>query len=370
MKITKSKLFIILLYLLFINEWFLTMPLVQEYYRNFKLLVNIALLIIMLICLIWNKFDYIELFIFLSLALLCTITYYKSTVSWPLYLVILIFISKNIQQKKLIDYYVRIMKFILIINCCIFFVQYFFFRNSLIVVTSRNMLRYSMNFASSANAVAFLIIYVLLRIIQSNGKITKKSFFSHIVLTFLFYYFTRIDTIIVILLMYLMVFLKDYNFMKKLIDYGFVLSIPFYTLFTICSIIFYPKFPFNWLNMILTGRISLQQKAFQRYGLTLLGQYIEYPIWVHTINNKWEFICLDNTFVSFMLNYGIIYLLPFIILPFVCRKNNDELCKLGLCIYSTIAFVLDGMLSPFYVAPLIVCMCSFFHNRRKIEVNS
>lgn len=354
MKILCAKSYVILLHLIFFNEWITNMPGLSELYAGGKRLVLAAIVGFILCNIICNRYSKKRLLLFFALLCSTLYSYFRTHSIWMFYLVCLIFPADMVAPQRLIKNIVRIMRFILIANLIIFTIRFLFFYDGLAITTSRNMVRYDLNFSSAGAASRYFVLYVMAEMINSKGNIKRGVRLLHYLLAIVFFCFTRSEVAFFVFIVYLMIYLRKRRWMRKLIDYGMVLSLPVYTAFTIAAVKFYPSKIFRFFDRLMTGRINLEQRTLLHYGISTWGQFVELPRYIRGLDGKSYLLCLDNTIMSFICNYGWIYLIPILIFPFICRYYLNYYEKAAWCIYSIFFLMIDGGISPFCVFPFLL----------------
>lgn len=354
MRISHSRLYVILLYLIFFNEWFSNMPDISDLYAGIKNVILIIIAVLLLCNVLWDHYSKSEILLFFGLSCITLYSYRRSYVIWMFYLVNLVFMAGKIAPDKLIEDIVRIMKVILAANLVIFAVRFLLFYDSLAITTSRDMLRFDLNFSSGGAASRYLVLYVMAEVIDSKGKIARTRRLFHYFLAIAFFYFTRSEAAFFVFIIYLLIFLKNRIWMQKVIDLGTMFSLPVYTIFTIAAVRFYPSDFFLFFDKLMTGRIALEQRTLLHYEISTWGQFVELPRYVRNADGQFVFLCLDNTIMSFICNYGWIYLIPILIFPFVFRRYLNYYEKIAWCIYSVFFLMIDGGISPFCIFPFLL----------------
>ena len=91
------------------------------------------------------------------------------------------------------------------------------------------------------------------------------------------------------------------------------------------------------LNTLVTGRLHLADKAWDEFGITILGQKI---LWV--VENQWmseiEYNYVDSSFLNILFNYGVILILLIIAGYYLLGKK-----KLSNNIFYTLMIVILGI---------------------------
>ena len=86
---------------------------------------------------------------------------------------------------------------------------------------------------------------------------------------------------------------------------------------------------FQVLNLISSRRIYFMNKFVNTYSLTLFGNKLNYISSIYSIKNNVEAMILDNSYLIFLLKYGVINTFIIGILLFKMLKNfgpkNDKI---------------------------------------------
>lgn len=71
---------------------------------------------------------------------------------------------------------------------------------------------------------------------------------------------------------------------------------------------------FIQLNSLLSGRLDFSYRAYSKYGVKLFGQIIEYSSTLEARNNNSLAVVVDNSYIFFLVSYGLIFTIVFLIL--------------------------------------------------------
>lgn len=128
--------------------------------------------------------------------------------------------------------------------------------------------------------------------------------FYAIALSFTFVFFKcRTAVVVVIIEIVAMLFFKNCKYKNFFIKWLLLMIQPMILGFTIISAYLYPNYSTLRLDQILANRIFLCQFHMDENGLSFFGKSIDYAKYT-----------LDNSYMSFLLQYGIVAMMIFIIL--------------------------------------------------------
>lgn len=146
---------------------------------------------------------------------------------------------------------------------------------------------------------------------------------------------TRAAFASVLLLIFLLWMVKAVPFLfeTKLFKVGMIISMPIFAVTSICTALFYNG-SISWMseiNEIVTGRLFLGNKAINMYGISLIGQPIEWNT-DYVMDWQRDFQFVDSSYLNIALNFGILLLViivfGFTYLMFKAMKEK----KYVLCI--------------------------------------
>ena len=166
---------------------------------------------------------------------------------------------------------------------------------------------------------------------KERKTIIKDSLFCIGNLIIVFFVFKcRTVTIVCLLTMILLSVMIRINFNNRLLKYVFCMAHPIMLSLTYISAIVYPNSITLFLDKIITSRFFLLNYHLMRNQITLFGSIVDYSIYT-----------LDNSYLSFLLQYGLIPTLVFVFASIitVCKawKNKD-----GYIIALLLGFLMYG----------------------------
>ena len=168
----------------------------------------------------------------------------------------------------------------------------------------------------------------------------------------------------VYLLFWILLVLKKYNFVKKIIalfsKYGYILLTTLCVTFTVL----YNATPLaRTINTILTGRLAGSAKAYSLYGFTFFGQYLNLDE-----NTEWdsvygvERIWLENSYTAIFINYGIIYGIVIAIALFLIGKHLNIRDQIFICVMLIYGISESYIINVFLCFPLLLVANVFINN--------
>ncbi len=117
------------------------------------------------------------------------------------------------------------------------------------------------------------------------------------------------------------------------------------------------------INKYVSGRFGMNYIVLNYFGITWLSKPIDYSIKFFWNNNYVSSLIIDNLYIRFFVNYGVILLgvMSILIYYFVKKKYKkvDNLSYLLLIILSLMAFSENHMLNAMIGFPLLF-LCSVF----------
>jgi len=88
------------------------------------------------------------------------------------------------------------------------------------------------------------------------------------------------------------------------------------------------------LNQVMTNRLELGAKYLNEYGVTFLGQHVQYyaasdgSSWWHNIPFSW----LDNSYLKLIINYGIFWLVMYSVGMYFAAKKAQAVGDIKIII--------------------------------------
>lgn len=370
-KLNSKKLYIIILDLCIINAWLAEFTLISNFYINIKNIILGLIIIGIILEIFLSKFKLSQLIATSSILILTFYSYMLTNVTWIFYLFFAILFAWKIDDiGKYIKHIYIIYASILVINITTFLLQYILARETLTVVTTRNILRYTINFSNAGNASKFFVFFAML-ILLKNKKFTKKNIIALIIGSIFFYYFTRSDIVIFVPLLILVDYFKNNYSFKRLVSFFSKWLLVILTLFTVITLPLSNNILVRFIdNYFLTGRINMSVKAYQLYSFTLLGQNINNGSWLINNDNLYHFLYIDNSIFLFIINYGVVYIGLIIIIILLGSKYLNYFEQVSIILFIILGFLVSSMISPLGTFPLVILSNHLWKNRvRKVIKN-
>lgn len=349
--------------LILINTWFSEMPGLENLYFQIKPIVLALIVFCLFAEAILNKYNSYQIIVTTLLLSIGIFTYLRSDSLWPFYCMVMISFANNIEMKCFISLIKRFIGMMLVSNFIIFTIRYVFFPDSLEIITSRNLMRYDINFSSPNEAAKMLIIYVLLLFMSQKKNIPYKLWIGIFLIAIIFYHLTYSDSLICLAVIFLFDQLKKNKKIRSLTKILGRWCLPFGGFISIIMVSFHPNFITATINELSTGRVSLIKNCLEYYGVSLWGQSVALPGWKIMKDGTSKLLVCDNTYWNIIIHYGAIYILLLLILVVVVSKYLTYELSVSLIMFTFLALVYDSMLSPLSVFPLVLSYMIYIHNR-------
>lgn len=207
---------------------------------------------------------------------------------------------------------------------------------------------YSLYPATIMTNITFLVIF------YRKEKIYWRELLILLLANAFIFYQTdsRLSFIVALLAIIISGFLKrkpDFLIHKK--NFTFILSLAFIIL-ALISIVISIKYnsDVEWqsrMNTLLSGRLTLQHQAMQKYGITLMGQDINAngnglnPFGENPALMTETYFYVDNEYIRWLLSYGIILFVIFIGLFTIVSIKSRKYDKRGYLLIILVLLALD-----------------------------
>lgn len=356
--------------------------LIINFYSNFSSLLNFGSFFsrILLFCGLFllivssylkkdNKFFFKTFFYFLSF-----ISYYYSKQTDFLQLCIVLVSLQDENLDNILEIVFKINLFLILTHILLYFLL-LLMNSSLIHYNFRIKyntieLRHTFLFSHS-NVFSALVCWCYLEFLYLYKS--KKILLNIVIflITFiLIFFFSKTRTVIFVIFMTLLLIylLKRIDFLKKnsLFKYSPILI----SILFIAFIFLYPHSSLiQYLDSILEARIKLGYVAYKIFGISFLGQYIDYGAenviyWNYGLGSSG--FTLDSTFYKILFSNGILNYLLFVIFMFFRIKKIDLNSNkiVFLISYSLFSSVESFGFYPFLAFPLLfLCFNNFDGNK-------
>lgn len=258
--------------------------------------------IILLADMIYQRINLKKLIIFIIIVALLAYTLRVSDKT-VVFGIIFAFCARNIDVKKILKFSYKyvLYQFILVVLLSIVGVI-----PNKVSLMDDGRIRYALGFGHPNNAALYFCIIIILFCVinwQKSGK--KKSIPIIVISSLLIYYFTQSRTGALICILTILAFTFD-----RVISNGLekirvlrLLTISLPTIFGLfnymmCSNRFTTTI-ISYMATKVTGRFYFASKAFQIYGVKLLGQSVT---WNYTLGQ--DYLVVDSSYIRNMIEYG------------------------------------------------------------------
>ncbi|MBR2827684.1 MAG: hypothetical protein IKE70_00415 [Bacilli bacterium] len=254
----------------------------------------------------------------------------------------------------------------LIIHFFLYFLNYLFGIEVPIYYSENGTKRFTL-FLGHPNFTSEIIFWISLIKVYQNDKKQKKNINTIIFLIIsmlLNYFITRSRTTLLFMILFLIyrIFLEkdNQNIMKTISKYIFplagFLSILFAYFFQNLSLI-------NSINKLVSGRFGMNYIVIHYFGMTFLSKPIDYTMKFFWNNNYVSSLIIDNLYIRFFVNYGIVlFVLLSIMIYQSSKKKNQKNAKLYpalIILLSLMAISEHHMLNAMIGFPLLF-LCNIF----------
>ena len=212
--------------------------------------------------------------------------------------------------------------------------------------------RYGMGFK---NATWFgyifnlFVDYFYIKLQYKNKKIKQSEYLTVIFLAIVSFYLSKgrlelISTFLLIIAIKNIDMLSKNKTMKKLLVFSFIIMIAlsFATTYLYVS----GNSIAQSINRALNSRLRFNAMGYSKYGISLFGNYVEMQGASQTTAENWQnYFYIDNFYVSYLIQYGIIWIaLALIFLTLINAKLVKEKKDVMLVFMSIVA--LQGFVIP------------------------
>ena len=183
--------------------------------------------------------------------------------------------------------------------------------NTVMYYTSNGEARHTL-FLGHPNTVAGIIMWMIMEYIYLKyEKVNIMTYLGLIILDVAIYYLTKSRTVLIAFSIFIILLIISKKIKNKQILIAISRRILLILSLIIISLsVFYSKIPnIDYVDQLLSRRISLGKIAIDNYGLTLLPHEINYDVVV-----KWEDeyemnLVLDSLYIRSAVSYGLIVLI-------------------------------------------------------------
>ncbi|SHI99021.1 hypothetical protein SAMN02745229_03940 [Butyrivibrio fibrisolvens DSM 3071] len=280
----------------------------------------------------WKKREFYRLLIFLAL---CSLISYKTHEINPMVLGIAIFSSykTSIYKIAICDFCVR---FVGVVSTIISYLLGFSSGNDFSSTWNILPIRYSLGYYHPNNLFAqFFALCVGLFVIK-RAHLNIKTYIFLLVIDVILGVLTQSRTGMVILSLNIILFAFINNKRLKRKIFAFIFSYIYLICFfiSVLGIIMFSlsNNAFVQLNVLLSGRLDFSNRVFSTYGVKLFGQVIEYSSTLNARQNNSLAVVVDNCYIYFLVSYGLIFTIAFLVLITYEEKRLLKLRKMEIII--------------------------------------
>ena len=223
------------------------------------------------------------------------------------------------------------------------------------------IMRYNF-YLGNPNAVSGLITWTILEyIFLRYEKINIIDYIALIVSIILIYMSTRSRTMLIASMMFVVLLFvaksknsKIHNILKKVSGWIF----PFLAICSILLSIFYYQIPnIEYIDTLLSRRVSLGNIAINNYGLTILPQRVDYQNRV-SFEDRYDMnLTVDNLYIRMGISYSLIILVIVSYAFYKVQGNITEKEAIFIILYAVVGVTENYILNAF------ICFPSLFLGR-------
>lgn len=197
------------------------------------------------------------------------------------------------------------------------------------------------------NVFSLLVVSILIEWIWLNSvQLNKQAYFACCIICVITYCFTKTDAVLIVI-----AFLILYSCANnvKLIQLIFNMSarviFPMLSIFIIILSNIYKiangkiGIFVKWLDVILSRRIAMAAFAAEMNPLRLFARQIKYYTGEYNFTYGLNGFNVDNVYLAFMYNYGLIYIILISIAFYILARKNDYRISFLIVLFSAYGFV-------------------------------
>lgn len=334
-----------------------------------SLLVIIAM-ISMIISIIKQRFSIKTLLIYLVVTIMSLYTTMKTGQSVIIITTITCLALRKKDLNKTIQTIYSISKILLTIQLFCFFALVLVKQQPLLLSMSDGRIRMSLGFVHPNSFAIYFLNLLLMWVWLNYEKINKKDILFMILLSTLCFLMTDTKTSYIITLIFsiLLYLIKYSKLPKNIIN---IISKYIFPILSVLILILIIKFLdgniiAHKINHMLTGRIKLGAYAYNKFGLSLLGQNIEFGtiIWESSwLLNSFTF---DSIYSTFWINWGWIWIVVLSILFLKLSNLKNKKINLFIIVWSLYAITEVHGLNGFLCFPILLLTLLFDDKYKEI----
>lgn len=336
--------------------------------ENVNRILTLLLILMLIFKILVSKYKLKELIVVVIVSVIAFLATYLTNNNMFLFDALAIFALKDINIKKVLKIDIIFKIFFLVLHVLIYGITCIFDYSSIIdtlIYSASGDIRHSFFFShpNSVNGVAVCLAIDLILLYPKN----KKVIFLCCLFLLFFSIFSGSRTSLLIFLIFMTLYYlvrkdKIASILEK-VNTLLILLFSFISYFIVTLENFWGNPFIVSINTLLSGRLHLGKRAFEKYGLNLLPKTINDGI----IDNT---IAVDNFYIRCFVEYGVIILLILFLLYLICRKRNKN--KDDIVIMTVFSIFLFSELYPFNIGRSIIFLLigNIWINNKKQEVCS
>lgn len=229
------------------------------------------------------------------------------------------------------------------------------------VMFDADRLRQGMGFTWTTTAPMMLFFFILTIYKIQNTKMSSFTVYLFALSVLWLYFLTNTRMVFLCSLLFLVLILltnkwpRWFDFTEQRWFYYVLVILPlFLAMLSFVLVMFYDQNNaiFKILNKVLSGRLSLTQKAVQRYGIHLLGENIEWMgHGLETVRAS-KYIYVDISYMNILINFGVIVLGGVIYfyskLLAVSWRRKDRPMMMIIVFILLLSFIEVRLINPLY----------------------
>lgn len=262
----------------------------------------------------------------------------KSFIIFSSFMFFCLCISKNSDEKEVINVIYKTIFFVLLVHFFVFAIQ-FLGGKVLKIVDQSGRIRLSLGF-TNPNIVSYYALWCFLGYIYCHRDIIKKGkmLLLPIALIIIVYLFTKSNTLIFMTIFSLILIKVNIppKILKQICKYAVILI----TLVWILMVNMYARgnSVAIKINDMLNSRLYYSYETDKIYGYTLFGKNLNLDVELDREKSYMSTsLILDVTYTNLLYKYGIVYIFMLIIISNIIANGNDDMKKKYLLIWSVFA---------------------------------
>jgi len=226
--------------------------------------------------------------------------------------------------------------------------------------------RYGMGFRNATwfGYIFYLFVdYFYIDTQSRNQKIKLGEYLVVLVVAIITYTLSKgrlefISTFLLILAIKYNDRLKNHNFLKQILVYSFIIM---FALSIVTTYLYTTGNPVAiGLNRILNSRLKFNAMGISQYGISLFGNYVEMQgVSQTTADNWWNYFYIDNFYISYLIQYGVVWMTTIIIfltvLNYKLAKGNNFNLLVFMSFVALHGFIVPTMMDFISSCTILIC---------------